>query len=76
MNSVEEKFPIGTKVRFESEGMRTWQYGAVEGHYETRHCQNKVCRIRHDDGQITDMPHWFIDIEDSRNSLVKKVQDG
>lgn len=71
--SIEDVFPVGQKVRFESEGMRTLQTGVIEGHYETRHCKNKVARIRHDDGQITDMPHWFIDCEDSRNSLVKKI---
>jgi hypothetical protein len=71
--SIEDFLPIGQRVRFESEGMGTWQYGTVEGHYATRHCQNKVVSIRHDDGQITDMPHWFVDAEDPRNSLVRKI---
>ena len=72
--SIEEFFQVSTRVRFESEGLGSWFYGMVEGHFETRHCQNQICRIRHDDGQITDMPHWFIDVSDPRNSLVRKVQ--
>jgi len=75
VDKIEEVFPAGQRVRFESEGMRTWQYGKIEGHYATRHQGNMTARIRHDDGQISDMPHWFIDVDDSRNSLVKKVCD-
>lgn len=75
MASIEEFFPVGQRVRFESEGLRTWQYGTIEGHYATRHQGNMVARIRHDDGDVTDMPHWYIDCEDQRNSLVKKVSE-
>jgi len=75
VGKIEEYLPVGQRVRFESEGMRVWQYGQIEGHYATRHQGNMVARIRHDDGQITDMPHWFIDAHEPRNSLVKKVKN-
>ena len=69
-----EVFSVGAKVRCESEAFPgKWEYGVVQGHFVTRHCQNKVVRIQAESGELIDIAHWFLD-SDPHNSLVRLVK--
>lgn len=79
--AIENFFPIGTKVRCESEMYPgKWDRGVVDSHRETRYGVSWAIRIRLEDknpiidGSLVDFDYRYLDIEDQRNSLVRKVR--
>lgn len=73
--SVEEVFPEGATVRFESEMWAgKWEYGVVHAHLETRYGISWALRIKAEDGALVDFDYRYIDTVEPRNSLVRLVK--
>lgn len=72
--NFEEIFPIGAKVRCESEMYPgKWEYGVVKAHLETRHNVSWAIRIETDTA-IVDYDYRYLDA-DPHNSLVRLVKE-
>jgi len=77
--NYQEFFPVGAKVRCESEiWPGKWERGTVEAHLETRFGVSWAIRIRLDDadgehGSLVDYDYRYLDT-DPHNSLVRLVK--
>ncbi len=69
-----EIFPVGAKVRCESEAFPgRWEYGTVEGFRVTRHTGEPSLVVKMEDGELVDYAPWYLDV-DPHNSLVRLVK--
>lgn len=79
MENFEEIFPVGAKVRCESEMFPgKWEYGVVSAHLETRYGESWALRVEMKsedprmDGALVDYDYRLLD-SDPHNSLVRLV---
>ena len=75
----ESFFSIGERVRCEHECFPgRWEYGTVARHRRNSFGNPQWIGIRMDndpeDAALTEYDYRYLDMEDSRNSLVRKVQ--
>jgi hypothetical protein len=77
--NFEEFFPVGQRVRCENECFPgRWEYGTVACHRMNNFGECQWICIKMDDDPLgsvwTEFDYRYLDMEDSRNSLVRKVQ--
>lgn len=77
--SIEEYFPVGQRVRCENECFPgKWENGTVAVHQMNSfgECQWMSVRLDPDEcgSAIVEYDYRYLDCEDSRNSLVRKVK--
>lgn len=72
-------FPVGQRVRCENECFPgRWEYGVVARHRHNSFGNPQWIGVRMDNdpegSALTEYDYRYLDCEDSRNSLVRKVQ--
>lgn len=70
-----EFFPVGSQVRCENEWQPgKWARGTVSAHQLNRYGVPQWIIIELEDGADAEFDYRYLDVEDSRNSLVRKVR--
>jgi len=77
---VVEFFPEGAKVRCENEmwgkdAINRFEYGKVESHRYNQHGSPQWLSIRLEDGSTVEYDYRYLDIVDTRQSLVRKLRN-
>lgn len=74
-NKIHDYFPIGTRVWCQSEwDGGKWGYGTVS-HHKWSNGSPRWIFIEMDDGSLSEYDYRYLDIDDPRNSLVKKAKN-